>query len=52
MSRKLTRLAARKMAAARKTRRGGRPRVMRPCPKCGAELSARQMAAHDCEGKS
>lgn len=26
----------------------GRPRTMRPCPKCGALLSAREMRGHKC----
>jgi hypothetical protein len=51
MARKLTTRAARKMAAARQNFKGGRPRVMRPCEKCGIELSARQLLAHECSLK-
>jgi len=29
----------------------GRPPVLRNCPKCGAELTARQMQAHQCAGQ-
>ena len=44
---KLTSRQARKLAALRKTRGGGRPRKITPCPKCGAECqSARQAQAH------
>jgi hypothetical protein len=47
MPRKLTRTEARKMAAARKVCAGGRPRVPRPCPKCGKPCeSARKALAH------
>jgi hypothetical protein len=47
MPRKLTTSEARNMAAARKTRGGGRPRVPRPCPKCGMPCeSARKALAH------
>lgn len=31
---------------ARKIRAGGRPSVLRPCPKCGASFGAREMAKH------
>jgi hypothetical protein len=48
MPRKLTSRRARAMAAARKTRRGGRPRVMRECPRCQLSLSAREMLGHRC----
>ena len=51
MARKLTKRAAREMAAARKNFKGGRPRIMRPCPNCGVELSARQLLAHECSLK-
>jgi hypothetical protein len=30
---------------------GGPKRVMRSCPGCGAELSARELLAHKCGGK-
>ena len=47
MARKLTRHAARQMAAARKSFRGGRPVQPKPCPRCGAPCaSAAQAAAH------
>ena len=47
MPRKLTTRAARKMAAARKVYRGGRPRKPTPCPKCGSPCeSARRAQAH------
>jgi hypothetical protein len=47
MSRKLTARTARKMAAARKHCRGGRPRKPTPCPKCGVPCdSARRALAH------
>jgi hypothetical protein len=39
----------RALNALRKTYGGGRPRVIRPCPKCGLELSAREMRAHKCD---
>lgn len=54
MARKLTKRAARKMQAARKTNGAGpgRPRVPRDCPKCGALCpSARMALAHQCEAK-
>jgi hypothetical protein len=39
------------MQSKRKTRRGGRPPVIRPCPRgCGAELTGRQMLSHKCGG--
>jgi len=45
--RTLTSRAARKMAAARKTYAGGRPRIPTPCPKCGRPCaSARKAQAH------
>jgi len=35
------------MASMRQTYAGGRPRIPRPCPRCGAEcVSARQAQAH------
>ena len=38
---------ARKLASMRQTYAGGRPRIPRPCPRCGAEcFSARQAQAH------
>jgi hypothetical protein len=42
---------AREMAARRKTFAGGRPKVHRPCPLCGAELGARELREHPCLGK-
>lgn len=32
-------------------RSGGRPKVLRKCKKCGAELGAREMKAHKCKGR-
>jgi hypothetical protein len=47
MARLLTRRAARRMAAARKIHRGGRPRKPTACPKCGAPCdSARRALGH------
>ena len=47
MALKLTRRAAREMAAARKNFRGGRPVTPKPCPRCGTPCaSAVQAAAH------
>jgi len=44
---KLTSRQARKLAGMRQTYAGGRPRIPRPCPRCGAEcVSARQAQAH------
>lgn len=31
---------------ARKTRAGGRPKVLHPCPKCGIQFGARDLAKH------
>lgn len=31
-------------------RNGGRPKVLRPCPKCGLALPAVEMRRHKCEG--
>lgn len=31
---------------ARKVHAGGRPKVLKPCPKCGASFGAREMAKH------
>ena len=28
---------------------GGRPKVVKPCPKCGQAFSAREMRRHSCE---
>lgn len=33
-------------AARRQGRRGGRPKVMRPCPKCGEVMGALKLKAH------
>jgi hypothetical protein len=49
MARKLTARTARKMSAARKVRRGGRPRVPTPCPRCGAMCPGRRLADVHCE---
>lgn len=47
MARKLTRRAARQMAAARNNLRGGRPCEPRACSRCGTPCdSATQAAAH------
>lgn len=47
MPRKLTTREARKMAAARENKRGGRPKIPKDCPKCGAPCdSARKALAH------
>jgi len=27
----------------------GRPPIIRPCPKCGAKLTSREMLAHKCD---
>jgi len=44
---KLTTRQARKLAALRKTRNGGRPRKQTPCPRCHVICdSARQAQAH------
>ena len=44
---KLSSRQARKLAGMRQTYAGGRPRIPRPCPRCGAECgSARQAQAH------
>jgi hypothetical protein len=45
--RKLTSRQARKLAAMRKTHRGGRPRIPTACPRCGVLCaSARKAQAH------
>lgn len=50
MSRALTPGQARKMAAARKIRGGGRPKVPRQCPRCGAQCpGAREAQMHRCD---
>lgn len=43
----------RMLAGLRKTRGGGRPKKLSPCPKCGAEFGVREMAKHApaCEGQ-
>ena len=39
--------AASSIASSRKiTHAGGRPKVLRKCPKCGLKLSAREMMRH------
>jgi hypothetical protein len=40
--------AARAMAAARKTRAGGRPRKKQRCPKCGARCAGARLAREHC----
>jgi len=35
-------------SARRKTRKGGRPKVIRMCPACKTKLGARELAAHKC----
>ena len=50
MARKLTRRAAREMAAARKSFRGGRPVQPKPCPRCGAACASAVQAAAHCVG--
>ena len=50
MARKLTRRAARQMAAARKSFRGGRPVQPKPCPRCGAPCASAVQAAAHCVG--
>lgn len=38
-----------KVAAARENaKRGGRPKVLRPCPKCCVMLGARELLRHHC----
>lgn len=37
---------ARRSVAKRTTHAGGKPKVMRPCPKCGKPFGAREMVAH------
>jgi hypothetical protein len=34
--------------AARKLNSGGRPKVLRPCPKCGIPFGARELLRHKC----
>ena len=50
MARKLTRRAARQMAAKRKNFRGGRPVQPKPCPRCGAPCASAVQAAAHCVG--
>jgi hypothetical protein len=50
MARKLTRRAARQMAAARKSFRGGRPVTPKPCPRCGTPCASAIQAAAHCVG--
>ena len=50
MARKLTRRAARQMAAARKSFRGGRPVQTKSCPRCGAACASAVQAAAHCVG--
>lgn len=38
--------AARMLQSLRKTRAGGRPVVLRPCPKCDKPFGARAMRKH------
>jgi hypothetical protein len=39
---------ARYVNSHRKTFGGGRPVVLRACPKCGIQLGAREMQKHQC----
>lgn len=39
----------RALASFRKTRAGGRPKVLRKCPRCGLRLGAREMREHLCQ---
>ncbi len=50
LARKLTPRAARQMAAARKSFRGGRPLQPRPCPRCGTPCDSAVLAAAHCVG--
>jgi len=50
LARKLTRDAARQMAAARKSFRGGRPLKPKPCPRCGTPCASAVEAAAHCVG--
>ena len=50
MARKLTRRAARQMAAARKSFRGGRPVTPKLCPRCGTPCASAVQAAAHCVG--
>jgi len=40
---------ARALAALRKTHAGGRPKIVRKCKVCGANLGAREMRTHSCQ---
>jgi hypothetical protein len=35
----------------RRVHGGGRPKVLRPCPKCGVQFGARELASHHCPVK-
>lgn len=48
MPRKLTPRRARALSKLRKSHRGGRPRVLKPCPRCGAVLGVSWMRVHEC----
>ena len=50
MARKLTRRAARQMAAKRKNFRAGRLVTPKPCPRCGAPRASAVQAAAHCVG--
>jgi hypothetical protein len=50
LARKLTRRAARQMAAARNNLRGGRPCEPRACPRCGTPCDSATQAAAHCVG--
>ena len=50
MARNLTRRAARQMAAARKSFRGGRPVTPKLCPRCGTPCASAVQAAAHCVG--
>ena len=37
---------ARKLASLRKSHKGGRPKILRPCPKCEELYGARELREH------
>ena len=41
--------ASRIMRERKSTFAGGRPKIMRRCPKCRAKMGARELRAHKCE---
>ena len=40
--------AGRRRQRLRKEDHGGRPKKLKPCPKCGAKFGARELRAHKC----